>query len=266
VRYSFAWHDGPDQRGIDVALLYRTDRVEMLHTETRQGCTALTDGLGPDGNLDPVSPKNRRTCSLDSAQDFEGNRLFSRPPLLVQLAVCRGSCAEGVEKDVYTVIVFHLKSKSQDTMAHAYTAQRRLEQAQFLAELYQEALRRDPDARVILAGDFNDFSDSAPARQLMIAGAVRLLDPAQNPDHYTYIYDGISQAIDQVFVSPSMLALPGMDIAAQPVHLAADFPARLENDPSTTLRASDHDPVLVRLQPYSHQLLFPFVRKQPIHP
>ena len=37
--------DGPDARGIDVGLLYRLDRVEILSAEARQTCTGA--GIDP---------------------------------------------------------------------------------------------------------------------------------------------------------------------------------------------------------------------------
>ncbi|MFX0208855.1 MAG: hypothetical protein ACFFDT_22925, partial [Candidatus Hodarchaeota archaeon] len=45
--YGVVLIDGPDSRGIDVGLLYRTDRVTILSAEARQTCTTLDDGYGP---------------------------------------------------------------------------------------------------------------------------------------------------------------------------------------------------------------------------
>jgi hypothetical protein len=39
--YVKLWVEGPDQRGIDVALLYSSGRVTVLAYEQRQGCTII---------------------------------------------------------------------------------------------------------------------------------------------------------------------------------------------------------------------------------
>jgi hypothetical protein len=77
--------DGPDARGIEVGLLYRVDQVRVLEYEARQGCTTLVDGLGPDVNLDVLDPVNDITCDSDGDGVLDGNRLFSRRPLVVNL-------------------------------------------------------------------------------------------------------------------------------------------------------------------------------------
>lgn len=258
VRYDFVWANGPDPRGIDVGLLYRTDRVEILGWESRQGCTGLMDGLGPDGNLDPVSPKNDTTCDRDGLPGFEGNRLFSRPPLVIRLAVCETTCAQDIGRSIYTIVSFHLKSKSQDTSDRAYTEPRRIEQAAFLATIYADLLSVDPDARVVFAGDFNDYPVSEAAHQLSAAGLINLMTGRR----YTYNFGGVSQVLDQVFVSPAAHREAGIFLAAFPRHMAADFPVGLENDSAVSLRASDHDPVLVFPVPVFQMLHFPLI----VHP
>ncbi len=246
VRYAFEWYDGPDKRGIDVGLLYRTDRVKILHSETRQGCTMLIDGLGPDGNHDMERPENAVTCDLDQLPGNEGNRLFSRPPLVVRLEVCDISCDSEAKRTPFWVVAFHLKSKFEDSAFHAYTEQRRIEQANFLAEIYTGLRRVDPNSRVVLAGDFNDFPDSKAAARLGAAGLVNLMAGSPQDGRYTYIFRGISQVLDQVFVSPNIAREGPAFLQAFPLNIASDFPAGMEADPATALRASDHDPVLVR--------------------
>jgi predicted extracellular nuclease len=54
-------------------------------------------------------------------------------------------------------------------------------------------------------------------------------------DRYTYVYLGNSQVLDHILVSPSLTDGAEIDI----VHLNAEFPV--------TDRASDHDPIVVRL-------------------
>jgi predicted extracellular nuclease len=55
-------------------------------------------------------------------------------------------------------------------------------------------------------------------------------------DRYTYNHRGLSQVLDQVWVSPAIAAGAEVDL----VHTNADFPA--------WRRSSDHDAVVVRLR------------------
>ena len=43
--YQIIHRDSPDERGIDVALLYRKDRAHILDVRQMQACTTLVDGL-----------------------------------------------------------------------------------------------------------------------------------------------------------------------------------------------------------------------------
>ncbi len=90
AEYGSIWLDGPDQRGIDVALLYRRDQVAVLNFEQRQDCTTLLDGLGPDGDRNVQNPNNAITCDTNGDNVADGNRLFSRPPLVAHLSVALG--------------------------------------------------------------------------------------------------------------------------------------------------------------------------------
>jgi len=266
--YAFIWEDSPDTRGIDVALLYQSDRVSVLSYEYRQGCTTLVDGLGPDGNGDVQKPANALTCDTDGDGENDGNRLFSRPPLLARMQVCepiiqnlrngvpvserRSLGCGGAVRDLW-IIAVHLKSKSEDTDTIQYTLPRRLAQAQFVAGLYTEVVGSDPGAEVIALGDFNDFPNSQPMATLTGAGLTNLMPNIPHASAYTYIFQGVSQILDHVLVSPSLIDNPDEGLFPSILHLNADYPVSWETDDSIPRRASDHEPVLVNviLLPYS---------------
>jgi hypothetical protein len=239
--------DGPDARGIDVGLLYRTDRVRVVEYEQRQGCTALVDGLGPDGNRDVLEPENDVTCDSDGDGVIDGNRLFSRPPLVVHLQLRNVGEDEddrkGLARELW-VIVNHWKSKSQDTHDVEYTLPRRLEQATFVAGLVQEILV-DPHANLIVLGDLNDFLNSQPLGILLDTGLSDLLFQVPKPERYTYIYQGESEVLDHVLISPELWRRVA---AVAPVHINADYPGAYGYVPDIARRSSDHDPVLVRFR------------------
>jgi predicted extracellular nuclease len=64
-------------------------------------------------------------------------------------------------------------------------------------------------------------------------------------ERFTYLYQGNSQVLDHILVSPKMLErLVAVDI----LHVNASYPVAFERDRSTHLRASDHDVVETRFQ------------------
>lgn len=255
--YGFSIVDGPDKRGIDVAFLYRTDRVQVETAQARQGCTTLVDGLGPDGNLDVYNPANAITCDTNNDGIPDGNRLFSRPPLLAKVKVCHPSCPS-TEGEIFWLINNHLKSKTEDTSSVAYTLPRRIAQAQFLAGLVGEIMSGDSWANIILLGDLNDTPASQPLSILKGIGLVEALERLDRELRYTYIYNGITQTLDYALYN-----LPGnwSVVGVQPLHFNADFPVDMMSLPGVYWRSSDHDPLVVTLMPVAGRVYLPVVRR-----
>ncbi len=148
--YSIVLEEGPDRRGLDAGLLYRTDMVKVESFQVYQGCTKLIDGLGPDGNLDVAHPQNSITCDSDGDGILDGNRLFSRPPLKVDARLCLPDCS--LREFPVSLVVNHWKSKSEDSLSIQYTLPRRLEQAEFVARLADQLLTEYPHFTRDLAG------------------------------------------------------------------------------------------------------------------
>ncbi len=187
--YQVVWVEGPDVRGIDVALLYDPLRVVLRGYQTHQACTRLQDGLGPDGNRDMQNPLNAATCDTDGDGFNDGNRLFSRPPLAVRVQVCAQSCgpfAAGAPLDLW-LVVNHWKSKSQDTPWNEHTLARRSEQALVVAQLTSHLRALEPSTAVVVLGDLNDLPGSAPLEALTQAGLVNLLGGLPRSSRYTFI-------------------------------------------------------------------------------
>jgi hypothetical protein len=254
--YAILWQEGLDPRGLDVALLYRPNQVNIISYHSRQGCTALVDGLEPDGNEDLVNPQNALTCDRDGDGLLDGNRLFSRPPLLVHLLV-RPSGAPASVVDLW-LIVCHFKSKIQDTSTIQYTLPRRLEMARFVASLAQEILSTDPTANIVALGDLNDHPDSQPLAELSGHGFRNAMNWADPMSRYTYIFQGISQTLDYQLLYPQPGLLP---VAVRPVHINADYPNSYLADSDSPLHSSDHDPIVVSFTPVVPGVYLPLVRR-----
>jgi hypothetical protein len=258
--YGYIWEDGPDLRGIDVAMLYRKDRVQIYGYEVHQGCTRLEDGLGPDGNGDVKNPVNLITCDTNGDGKNDGNRLFSRPPLMVHTWVCLTDCqdaqfAQGT--DVW-VIVNHFKSKIEDSRTVEYTLPRRIEQAEFVAGLVNQIQWELPQANLVVAGDLNDFPDSQPLTILLESGLRDAVQGIPYPERYSYLFQGISQVLDYGLFD---LQLPLACIAAVPSHINADYPVVFAGVNETVYRSSDHDPLTFQLMILDLELFLPMVQR-----
>jgi endonuclease/exonuclease/phosphatase family metal-dependent hydrolase len=74
----------------------------------------------------------------------------------------------------FTLIAAHLKSRL--ATAEADEAEERLGEARVLRRLIDARLAREPDAKLMVLGDFNDTRDSDPLRELLGRGRTRLID------------------------------------------------------------------------------------------
>jgi len=104
-----------------------------------------------------------------------------------------------------------------------------------VGQFIEGLLEIDPDARVVVLGDLNDFENSDPVSVLETAGLEDLVKRLPLENRYSYVYLGNSQVLDHILVSEALAV--GAEV--EMVHVNADLPA--------SDRASDHDPVIVRL-------------------
>ena len=121
----------------------------------------------------------------------------------------------------FTVIVAHLKSRL--STPEADEAEERLGEARVLRGIIDARLKPDPEAKLIVLGDFNAEKDSAPVREILGRGKNKLFDtrPAERngdsdqkePPYYeprnvawTYYYGKTDEysRIDYILLSPAM--------------------------------------------------------------
>lgn len=259
--YQVVSFDGPDARGLDVALLYRADRLMVDGAYPSQGCTRLTDGLGPDGGGDPEQPQNALTCDSDGDGTLDGNRLFSRPPLVVQMRLYPSDnraieAPVDAPNDEVLVIVCHFKSKVEDTKYTAYTLPRRIEQGRFVAALVETLRGEHPGALFLVLGDLNDHIQSQPLQALIGAGLADVSRALPRESRYTYIFEGLAQSLDYIFWAPSPAWSP---TEVYPAPINADFPTSMAGDIESVHRSSDHDPLLVHFNPAQIQGWMPLI-------
>ncbi|MBL6713773.1 MAG: ExeM/NucH family extracellular endonuclease [Pirellulales bacterium] len=166
----------------------------------------------------------------------------------------------------FTVVVNHWKSKGGADEADAdnkdrgdgqgaYNATRR-DQAAAICRYVDAVQKREADARILVIGDFNAYSQEDPLDTLRAGGLVDLrerqggIDPGTTAD-YSYVYYGQCGSLDHAFGTESMAA----DVTGIATwHINADelrgFDYNQEYNPeplyeASPYRSSDHDPVLI---------------------
>ncbi len=209
----------PDVGGHGVAVLYNPDVFVLDAASDLQGCSSVGSG---SSTYDPIWA----TC-----QAINQYPLFSRRPV-----VLTGTFTLANPPVPVTFIGAHLKSG----IGVAADEQRRLEQAQLIAAFVAE-LQADGQENVVVAGDLNDFMDSAPLQVLQTTGMLTDTFYTVPPEgRYSYIYNGVSQVLDHILVSAALFEK--MDFF-MPLHTNSDFPTGWESDPAEAYSVSDHDPV-----------------------
>ncbi len=119
-------------------------------------------------------------------------------------------------------------------------------QAQIVRGIVDNAVANGNN-NVIVLGDLNDFYDSDPLNELVSSGnLIRLWDFLPVEERYSYIFRGISQALDHILVTPTLY---GSVLDFAPQHIDSDYPAfPYGNDNGVVWRASDHDPLVALFQ------------------
>ncbi len=150
----------------------------------------------------------------------------------------------------FTLIAAHLKSRR--AVAQADEAEMRLEEAKLLREMVDARLAANPNANLVVLGDFNDSKDAASTKEVIGRGKLKLVDtrPAErNGDdapgrearniawtHY-YSKDDTYSRIDYILLSPGMarewvagetyvLTLPNWGVGSDHRPIVAAFEAQ----------------------------------------
>jgi endonuclease/exonuclease/phosphatase family metal-dependent hydrolase len=158
----------------------------------------------------------------------------SRKPLVVELEL---------DGTPVVVVVCHLRSKGGDDRLFGrrqppvrWTEKQRVPQAERVRALVETVLESDPEARVVVLGDLNDFEFSDALGVLASPPMANLMERLPAAERSTYVYRGNSQTLDHIIVSAPLADEAEIEV----VHVNSDVPA--------SERASDHDPVIARLE------------------
>ncbi|MGR3176803.1 MAG: endonuclease/exonuclease/phosphatase family protein [Candidatus Anammoxibacter sp.] len=219
--YQVSHLESADKRGIDVALMSDPNRVTVQSMVLQQACATID------------------TRIIDfNANCTDGEQpLFSRPPLQVETAV---------DGRPLTLFINHFKSKRGGEVE---TAPHRLAQAQHMNGLVNVQLAENPEANIVVIGDFNDYEEAEALLTMTKPQGplVNILMQVPEPERYSYVFAGASQLIDGVLLSPALV--DRVDTVTI-LHTNADYAYTLAKETSPDLlpfRATDHDLPLVVL-------------------
>lgn len=164
--YEYVMTSSPDERGIDVALLYQPASFALLHSHSIR--------------IKPL-PDTRPTRDI----------LYASGLLITG--------------DTLHVFVVHAPSRRGGEQA---SRPYRLLVASQLAEAVDSVYAISRDAKIIIAGDFNDYADSPALKRLYQHHLINISHDARGTHgaKATYRWHGEWRSLDQIMCSPSMAA------------------------------------------------------------
>lgn len=229
--------DASDERGIEVAFVWNTDRVTM--TDAFLATDVLDDG-GVFSGSPTIRPGREPLVGFFTLDDIDlivvGNHLKSKGG--PQFGV---DPLEAGDDPLYGD--FQPPSRWTETqLRHA--------QADYVRDLADLLLGDNPGASLLVGGDLNDFAFPEPGEgnDTVARITTSVTDPLTNiiplvPEErrYTFIFEGNSQVLDHMLLNDDLAdRLMDQNIA----HFNTDFPSALGSNASVTLRSSDHDPLV----------------------
>ena len=160
--YGFAHYDSPDERGIDVALLYNKRVFELLTSETF-----------------PVFLK-----------DDEGNRDYTRDILKV---------SGNLHGELVHILVNHWSSRREGA---AETEHKRVAAAETARTIITEIKDTHFDAKIIVMGDFNDDPTSKSVKTLVSDDFINPMESILKPEKTgSLTYNEKWNLFDQILLS-----------------------------------------------------------------
>ncbi|WP_299666124.1 endonuclease [uncultured Polaribacter sp.] len=160
--YGVVHHDSPDERGIDVALLYNKQMFELMHSETF-----------------PVFLKNER-----------GERDYTRDILKV---------SGNLHGELVHILVNHWSSRREGA---AETEHKRITAAETARAIIAQITATHFDAKIIVMGDFNDDATSTSLKTLVSDDFINPMESMLDPEKTgSLTYNGKWNLFDQILFS-----------------------------------------------------------------
>ena len=246
----------------DSRLVYRAALIDSGHPRSMNAGYLVREAV----LVHEVAP-------LGVGETFQENghthRTFSRPPLLLRVT---WPTKWGDFR--LAIVNVHLKSL-RDIETNEFVRLQRQAQAAALARCVQRLQNRENAEPLVVLGDFNAFEFSDGYVDVMgevtglpdpLGASLPTLETVDPPlrdqvlrlpkrERYSFLFDGSAQVLDHVLTTELLDgAVSGLEFARG----NADMPGSLASDATTPLRASDHDGLVLYLNPST--LLGRFVR------
>jgi len=219
--------DGGEPGGnIRVGFLFRSDRVAFVDRGTpssTEGTQVVSDASGLHVSLSPgrIDPLNAAFTA--SRKPLVGEFLFAKHQRL--FVINNHFTSKGGSSPLFGAIQPPVDGGSPQ----------RQEQGKVVNGFVRQMLAADPASQIVVLGDLNDFSFSAPLINLRGGDApvlTDLLETLAPTERYTYVFEGNSQALDHILVTDRLAPLTRYDV----VHVNAEFPDQVsDHDPSVAL-------------------------------
>ncbi|WP_460860866.1 endonuclease/exonuclease/phosphatase family protein [Nocardiopsis coralliicola] len=205
------------------AFLFDPERAEFVDRAGGDATTPVEVVDGADGPQLSASPA--RIAPGDPAWEE------TRKPLAAEFRV---------GGETVFAVTNHFSSKGGDEPLHGVrqppertTEPQRLEQAAAVRTFADDLLSADPEARLLVLGDLNDFWFSPTLDTLTADGALHNpMEDLPAEERYNYVFDGNSQSLDAILASSSLTAGSSYEV----VRINAEFHDQV----------SDHDPQVFR--------------------
>ncbi|MFG1811994.1 endonuclease/exonuclease/phosphatase family protein [Streptomyces sp. NPDC049040] len=220
--------DGGEPGGnIRSVFLFNPQRVGF--TDIAGGGSTTPVGITGTGDGTSLTASPGRIAPTDQAWNT------SRKPLVGQFTF-RG-------KKLF-VIANHFDSKGGDQGIDSHlqppvrsSEVQRVRQAIVEHDFVKQLETADKHADVVVLGDLNDYQFSPAVQSLTENGTVLtdLVDTLPAKERYSYVYEGNSQVLDHILVSPDL----GKHVEYDVVHINSEF----------ANQTSDHDPQIIRVRP-----------------
>jgi hypothetical protein len=156
--------------------------------------------------------------------------------------------------DSFLVAVNHLKSKGRCPDVGPDTGQgdgqgcwnrARLDAVNALLPWLNALAEKSTNRQVLILGDMNAWRLEDPIRAFRAGGYIELVEELSGLPQYSFVYFGQRGTLDYALASPSLRARTRQ---ATIWHSNADWPRKMSL-PQPWLRMSDHDPVVIDLEP-----------------
>ena len=228
---------GPTYEWTDIAPEYNQDggapggniRVGYLYNPERVTLVEGTKG----GTTEAVTWVNGE-LSKNPGRILDLPQVNTRKPLAAQFEF---------QGEKVVVIGAHLNSKGGDQPLFGKnqppflgSEEERIELATMINNFIKAGQAQDPNLKVIVAGDMNDFEFTPTLAALKGGILTNMVEKVPAGERFSYYYQGNNQVLDHVLVTNNLAGTAKVDM----IHINANYM-------DIHGRASDHDPVLVQV-------------------